>query len=364
MRFGDPLEHSYLGYAVRGFFENGGKMCHVEPLDRKKPHAIAVREALEDSAKVEEADSVCAPDLTLDASGAVVPPDVAVHLQAMLLHAGPSRQENRRFTILDSLHGLDAEGERQHCRQLLEAIRSAGGAPEDFSGAALYYPWISVPALVPFDEQAGAGERVETVLVPPCGHVAGIYARTDHAAGVRKAPANEIVNGVLDVETALTDEAQAGFFSARDIPSGAVNCLRAFPGRGIRVWGARTLSSDPDWRYVNVRRLFLQAIRWIEHEMVRMAFEPNGPDLWARIRRELNAYCFDLFRGGALQGATMNEAFFVRCVEETNPPESRDSGAVVAEIGLAAARPHEFIVIRLVHRTGGTTVGGAGAASY
>jgi phage tail sheath protein FI len=183
------------------------------------------------------------------------------------------------------------------------------------------------------------GETAAPIMVPPCGHVAGVYARTDEPTGIRKAPANEVLYGVLDLRWHLSDKDQGSFFAAGndEVPPGAVNCLRAFPGRGIRIWGARTLAKDPSWRYVNVRRLFLTAIRWIEWHMTATAFEPNGPDLWPRIQRELNAYCFELFRRGALKGATTNEAFYVRCDADINPPEMRDNGIVVAEVGLAAA---------------------------
>lgn len=365
-RFGEPPGHGYLAQAVRGFFENGGKLCYVVPLKLAVEPVEALRAALQASAEMEEADLLCAPDLLVDRSGHPLELDAAVALQATLLHPGPGSEErSRRFVILDSLPGADPSAEIRHCHALIKAVRKRGGNPADLSGAALYYPWIAVSRVAAGTERTSAGTRVDTVLAPPCGHVAGIYARTDAAYGVRKAPANEVLHGVLDLAAAVTEEEQASFFSSE--PSGAVNCLRAFPGRGIRIWGARTLSDDgegrhaAEWRYVNVRRLFLQAIRWIDRKMAVMAFEPNGPDLWARIRRELNAYCYDLFQRGFLKGASTNEAFFVRCDADLNPREAHDT--VVAELGLAAARPYEFIVIRLVHRAGGTTTGGEGAAS-
>jgi phage tail sheath protein FI len=134
--------------------------------------------------------------------------------------------------------------------------------------------------------------------------------------------------------------------------------LRAFPGRGIRVWGARTLSSDPAWTYVSVRRLFLTACRWIERNMVGAVFEPNDPRLWTRISRELTAYFNDLFRQGALQGRTPQEAFYIKCDAETNPLEIREAGSVITEIGLAPGLPNEFVIVRIIHGASGVTITG------
>jgi phage tail sheath protein FI len=145
----------------------------------------------------------------------------------------------------------------------------------------------------------------------------------------------------------LTDALQAALN-----PIG-VNAIRAFPGRGIRVWGARTLSSQAAWTYVSVRRIFLTAIRWIERNLGGVAFEPNDPQLWNRIGRELRVYFTALFRAGALQGRTPAEAFYVKCDAETNPPEVREAGRVVTEIGLAPASPNEFVVVRIIHGVGG-----------
>src|SRR5262245_59697673 len=187
-------------------------------------------------------------------------------------------------------------------------------------------------------------------LVPPCGHVAGIVARSDARVGFFKAPANEEVFGVLDLETDIDNSIQDQLNPA------GVNCLRAFRGRGIRVWGARTLSRDPNWRYINVRRLFLTLRRWLDLNMAWATFEPNEPGLWVRIQRKLTTYLANLLRDGALQGATPEQAFYVKCDRETNPPEGREVGQVVTEIGLAPLAPAEFIVLRIIHRAGTTEV--------
>src|SRR5262249_47204523 len=184
--------------------------------------------------------------------------------------------------------------------------------------AALYHPWVKV---------ASPGANLRSV--PRCGHVAGIFARTDARVGVFKAPANAVVVGVLDLDPVVDTDAQ------RELNPEGVNCLRALPGRSIRVFGARTLSRQDEWRYVSVRRLVLALRRWLDRHMAFVTFEPNGPRLWVRIRRELTIYLTQLWQDGALAGATPDEAFFVKCDVATNPPESREIGGVVTEIGLA-----------------------------
>src|SRR2546423_1759410 len=175
----------------------------------------------------------------------------------------------------------------------------------------------AVTSLTPspgFSRMAGRGvsappapprEAPPPPIVPPCGHIAGLYARSDARAGIFKAPANEEVRGALDLGV-LVGQAGGVAVPADGVvpdqealnPEG-VNCLRTFPGRGIRVWGARTLSADPAWRYVGVRRLFLTAARWIARTAADLAFEPADPRLWARIERELGAYFDELFHRGA-----------------------------------------------------------------
>ena len=137
-----------------------------------------------------------------------------------------------------------------------------------------------------------------------------------------------------------------------------INCLRVFPGRGIRVWGARTLSEETNWTYVNVRRLFLTAGRWIERNLPGVVFEPNDPRLWDRITRELTAYFNLLFEQGALKGRTAQEAFYIKCDADTNPPEVRDLGMVVTNVGLALGVPTEFVEIRIIHGAEGITIAG------
>jgi len=169
---------------------------------------------------------------------------------------------------------------------------------------------------------------------------------------VHKAPANEVLHGVSDLVPDVSDADQA------ELNPIGVNCLRAFPGRGIRVWGARTLSREPAWTYISVRRLFLTVGRWIERNLTDVPFEPNDARLWSRIERELTTYFSELLRQGALKGNTAADAFYVKCNAETNPQEGRDAGKVVTEIGLAPSVPAEFIVVRIITGTSGITIAG------
>ncbi len=201
----------------------------------------------------------------------------------------------------------------------------------DSSYAAMYYPWIEVNDPV----------TNRPMVVPPSGHVAGVWSRSDNTRGVHKAPANEVLQGVTGLAYNCTKGEQ-------DVlnPNG-VNCIRAFPGMGIRVWGARTLSSNPSWRYINVRRLFNYVEKSIERGTQWIVFEPNEPKLWGRIKRDVGAFMKTVWSSGALFGNSPDQAFYVRCDEELNPPESRDLGRLIIEIGMAPVKPAEFVIFRI-----------------
>jgi hypothetical protein len=347
-RIGRPVMGGFLAYAVRGFFENGGAYCVVIPLrvPPGEPDSVTFLAALralftKDSSglrgileNIEDTDLVCVPDVMIKHIRRS--PEIVFELQNRILEY--CKDTGNRFAILDaplvrggeslSQMGEDTESVIQHRKQLLAAE------------GALYFPWIRV-APIPENPQD---------FVPPCGHMAGIYARTDTEVGVHKAPANEIVEGALDLEVRLTDKEQVRL---NDV---GVNCLRSFPTRGIRVWGARTLSAFPNWRYVNVRRLFLTLVRWIERNMNELVFETNDPVLWQRVRDKLGAYCYELFVRGALKGSTPAEAFFVKCDAEINPLDVREAGQLICDVGLAPLTPAEFIVLRISKSTAGATV--------
>ena len=349
IRFGHPLEGGFLAYAVRGFFENGGELCYIAPLAPNPDRKQSLKDGLDKLAQVSQLDLICAPDLMMAVEPGSLQSEAAKEVQELqnlvLAHchgevfsdgqAEPVRDQfpvGNRFAILDSLPGDDLG-------------QTAGRWSElDGINGAIYYPWIQVSGLAPVQ-----GRRV----VPPCGHIAGVYARTDRLFGFHKPPANELLEGVIELVKGgrLSTAAQK-----ESDPHGVVNCLRIFPGRGIRVWGARTISGQPQWRYVNVCRVVLTTVRWIEKNMFDVVFEPNNRSLWARIRRELASYLNDLFQRGALQGAMPWDAFYVKCDEETNPPESREIAEVVTEVGLAPALPNEFVVIRVIHSADGVSL--------
>lgn len=321
--FGLPPKKSCLAAAVEGFFLNGGQECLVVSLDpvASDPEA-ALDGGLAALAARQDLDLVCAPDLHIVAKN----PAQAQRMQAAVL--AHCRAQGDRFALLDAKRDATVS-ELLELRNGLDA--GSGGAGDH---GALYHPWL---------KPAGAD-----VLVPPCGHIAGVVARCDRRTGVHKAPANEVLEGVVNLAAHLTNADQAR------LNTEGINALRAFPGRGIRVWGARTLSRQAAWTYVSVRRLFLTAARWIELNLAGAAFEPNDMRLWNRISRELTAWLEEQFQAGALQGRTPEEAFFVKCDGETNPPEVRETGQVIAHIGLAPAVPNEFVVVRIVHGAGGT----------
>lgn len=236
-----------------------------------------------------------------------------------------------RMAIIDPPPGLDAQQIREW---RLDKARY------DSKFAALYWPWVKV-----FDPVVAGN-----IHVPPSGHMAGIWGRNDTTRGVHKAPANEVVRGVVSLELDLTKNEHDQLN-----PSG-INCIRSFPGRGIRVWGARTLSSDPSWRYLNVRRLFNFLEKSILNGTDWVVFEPNDEALWAKIRRTIASFLVVQWRNGALFGSKPAEAFYVKCDYETNPSEVIDLGQVVCEVGVAPVKPAEFVVFRLSQFSGGNSL--------
>jgi hypothetical protein len=368
------LADGYLDYAVRGFFDNGGEACLVVSLDKTGEGVYALGRsiealyepiqggALED---VVDIDLVCVPDIMMKAFRATA--GMVARLQRWML--AYCRHMEDRFAILDCEPAGSTQPGKMNTRQtspgqkpavdqalahrqLLTRHGALDSVPVGTPGrqpiaepvdGALYFPWLCVKPLPRHRPN-------QWVMVPPSGHIAGIYARSDAMYGVHKAPANEMVKGVEDLEIDVSDPYQAAL-NGRNI-----NCLRSFPGRGIRVWGARTLSQRPSGKYVNMRRMFLTLARWIERHMKEMAFEPNTPALWHRVSDRLGAYCYQLYNQGALKGTHPAEAFFVKCDAETNPMESRAIGRLVCDVGLAPVKPAEFIVLRITQSASGTTV--------
>jgi phage tail sheath protein FI len=229
-----------------------------------------------------------------------------------------------RFAILDCPPGSSVQD--------VQAFR----APIDTKYAALYYPWVEIS-----DPRPGG----DALIAPPAGFLAGIYARTDTTRGVFKAPANEVLRSINGFEVAITKREQ-DLLNPQNI-----NVLRAFPGRGRRVWGARVLTSDSAWKYVPVRRLFIMIEESIDEATQWVVFEPNDERLWARVRQSVERFLFTQWRLGALFGATEEEAFYVVCDRSTMSPDDIDNGLLICEIGIAPVKPAEFVVFRIQQKT-------------
>jgi phage tail sheath protein FI len=264
---------------------------------------------------------VCVPDLMAAyQAGRVSDEGVRAVQTAMMNHCEAMRD---RVAVIDCPPDLSPQ-------QIREWRLNIAGYDSKY--AAMYYPWIRV--------SDPSGES-DSISLPPSGHMAGVWARNDSERGVHKAPANEVIRGALGLDFQVSRNEQDTLN-----PVG-INCIRAFPGRGIRVWGARTLSSDPAWRYLNVRRLFNYVEKSIDGGTQWVVFEPNDMDLWGRVRRNVGAFLTRLWADGALFGASASEAFFVKCDAELNTEDVRDAGQLIVEIGIAPVKPAEFVIFRI-----------------
>ena len=290
---------------------------------------VADRTGLGGLEAIDQVTMLCAPDVMAAYQAGALDRDGVKAVQlAMIAHC---EKMGDRVAILDALPELNAQ-------QALDWRMNEAGYDSKY--AALYYPWIPVANPTP-------GASSTTMLMPPSGHMAGIWARSDGERGVHKAPANEVIRGAIGLGINLTG-AEQGVLN----PVG-VNCLRVFPGRGIRVWGARTLSSDPSWRYLNVRRLFNYVEESIEQGTQWVVFEPNDYALWQRVKRDVGSFLKRVWMDGALFGATPEQAFFVKCDEENNPVETRDVGQLIVDVGIAPVKPAEFVIFRISQFTPG-----------
>ncbi len=283
---------------------------------------LTQRTGLEGLDAIEDVSIVCVPDLVAIAKD---DPDLLQVIQKMVIAHCEDMAD--RVALLDTPPGLSPN----------EALDWLNEVNYDAKQATLYYPWLEVKD--PLSELP--------TLIPPCGHVAGVWARTDATRGVHKAPANEAILGINGLGFTTTDTEQG------DLNRAGVNCIRSFPGRGIRVWGARTLSSDAEWRYLNVRRLFNFISDSIRQGTQWAVFEPNDEHLWIQLQIAVSNFLTISWREGALFGGTPDEAFYVKCDKETNPQVVVDAGQVVTEIGIAPVRPAEFVVFHISQYTAG-----------
>ncbi|MFF8018631.1 phage tail sheath subtilisin-like domain-containing protein [Streptomyces sp. NPDC007929] len=305
----------------------GSEPARVRELDAGRYIGdTAARSGLAGLEAIDDITMVAVPDLMSAYGRGALDAEAVKAVQLALI--GHCETMGDRVAILDPLPDLGAQQARDW---------RAEYSGFDSKYAALYWPWVKV--MDPVEKRA--------TTIPPSGHVAGVWARNDATRGVHKAPANEVLRGVLSPAVAVTKGEQSILN-----PIG-VNCLRGFPGQGVRVWGARTLSSDPEWRYLNVRRLFNYIEKSILDGTNWVVFEPNDRYLWEGVSRTVTAFLTRVWRSGALFGRSPAEAFFVRCDEENNPPENRDAGLLTIDIGIAPVKPAEFVVFRLSQYTPG-----------
>jgi phage tail sheath protein FI len=290
-------EEKYLPYSVEGFFLNGGCRCYV--------CKVTNGDYMSALSKVETIDEVS----ILYAPNAQATVGLVA---AMIGHA----ERFKRFVILDSLRGQDI---------------SSVTKPAESSFAAVYYPWIYV----------NQPEIKHTLLVPPGGHIAGIYAHTDIQWGVHRAPANQLIKGVVDLECTLNQQAQD------DLSPKGINCIRKFVGRGILVWGARTLSSDPETKYINVRRLMIYLEQSIKIGTSWVTFEENNETTWAKVRSTIEEFLRHTWVNGMLQGTTTQEAYFVKCDRTTMTQNDLNKGQIVILVGAAINKPAEFTILHI-----------------
>lgn len=281
---------------------------------------VMQRTGVEGLEVLDDATMVCVPDLMTPMPGQSLDLNMVKAVQTLII--GHCERMGDRVAILDAPPNMNPQ-------QIKKWRMDTAGF--DSSYAALYYPWIQVMDPV----------KNTSILVPPCGHMAGIWARSDNTRGVHKAPANEVVRGATGLAVNVTKGEQDTLN-----PNG-VNCIRAFPGMGIRVWGARTLSSNPSWRYLNVRRLFNYVEKSIERGSQWVVFEPNDAFLWMRVKRDVSSFLGTVWAQGALFGSTPDQAFYVKCDEELNPAPVRDMGQLIIEIGMCPVKPAEFVIFRI-----------------
>jgi len=315
--------NKYLARAVYGFFENGGTRCWVIRITSFKSTTAndAVREALVKFEAIDEIALIAIP-MPSDIGAGNKNLSRRVEIREMMLSHCENLKD--RFAILDGEEVVQNDLVPKNIYS--NSDKTAMGKTSNYG--AVYFPWIDI---------SGNQE-----YLPPCGHIAGIYSRVDSERGVHKAPANEFIRGALGLKYRLSKSQQDGLN-----PDG-INVIRQFNGSPT-VWGARTIGGDTnaDFKYISVRRLFNFIRESIDEGTRWVVFEPNDISLWQKIKRNVSAFLTNVWRDGALFGATPEEAFYVKCDEETNPFEVRELGQVIIEIGIAIVKPAEFVIFRI-----------------
>jgi uncharacterized protein len=343
-----------LAQAVKGFFDNGGSRCYVINLGPKgslQGTGSGRRQGIDLVEELDDVSMVCTPGFH-DARSYQALIAFCERTNCMAICDAPEDVSDSNLLKEIAVESKPAPGPAGPPAGPAPAKPGEGGMramSADNGNAAYYYPWLTcVNAVNP--------SSTTLVNTPPCGHIAGIYARVDASRGVFKAPANEPVLGALNVVYNVTDPEQGG------LNQNSVNVIRMFSGDGIRVWGARTLAppSRSWWRYINVRRTFTMIERSIKRGTQWAVFEPNDRLLWNRITVSVGMFLKRLYKSGALMGATPEEAYFVKCDAETNPPEVIEAGQLVILVGVAVVKPAEFVVFRISHFAAGVEKGQAG----
>lgn len=313
---------NYLAYAAHAYFQNGGGRLCVVPVvgTGGEPQPSDYAAALASSLALAEISLVHAPGASTWAQREAIEDVLIAHVE----------DEPGRFLILDPPAAQD-----------LARVR-AQRARLDTSHAALYYPWVVA-------SDALAADGTASVTLPPGGFICGIHVRATIEQGIHKPPTNSVIRGALDFETRLNKSQQEVLN-----PEG-VNCLRAFEGRGLRVWGARTMGSDPEWKYINVRRYFDYLQRSLDRGTRWAVFERNGEILWKNLRSVIEDFLLNEWRNGALQGSKPEQAWFVRCDRSTMTQDDIDQGRLICLVGVAPLMPAEFVIFRISQPTADTT---------
>jgi phage tail sheath protein FI len=317
-----------LAHAVYGFFLNGGGRCWVVDVGKDG----TTEDGLKKLADIDEVAIVAAPGKTANEDYTAV----REHCETL----------QDRVGILDPPQEVNSsEAIENWVTNEVEQFESEKGF------VTMYLPWVKIGDPQPgIDPETGRQIRARSIAVPPSGHVAGVWARNDAERGVYKAPANEVLRGVVGLDYFVTDQDNSLLNGA------GVNAIRSFANSGYVVWGVRTLAKDVEWRYVNVRRLVNVIVESISEGTRWVVFEPNDEPLWSSIRRDVEAFLLNYWRQGALMGNKSEEAFFVKCDAENNPQNSIRDGQVVIDIGIAPVSPAEFKVFRIIQNEAGTDV--------
>ena len=295
---------NYIAHAARVFFDNGGQRLYIGHVAADAPaeEYAAALQALPESAQISV---IAVPGYSARAAAAEIQ-------QVLIEHV--NQPDRFRFAVLDAPPAATID----------DVLAARSGI--DSSYAAMYYPWVTT---------------ANSLQLPPSGFVCGILARVDTTRGVWRAPANETVTGAVDLQAAIDSHGQ------ERLSAQGINSIRSFPSRGILLWGARTTSLDPQWKYVNVRRYFIFLERSIYEGLQWVVFEPNGEPLWKSVRQTVTNFLLNNWRSGALLGTKPEEAFYVRCDASTMTQNDIDNGRLIVEIGVAPVRPAEFVIIRI-----------------